>query len=311
MTDEFALITRIAAILGPPREGVEISIGDDAAVLASTGNRIVVTVDAAVEGVHFRRDWMDLADIGYRATVAAASDVLAMGATPRAAVAAWTIPRDVDDDTIAAIVAGQRQAADRLGISIVGGNITTAPVLSITTTVIGHGQHVISRSGARPGDALVLAGTVGEAALGIVALEKRRPDVSDRAVLAYRRPRVLLEESRELARTAHAMIDISDGLAQDVGHLARASGVRIVIYADALASTRDPHIHEAAQALGVDMTDLELGGGDDYALVAAMPGTPAIEDTERNIIGVVEAGSGVVIEHGGRRTAAPSGYRHR
>lgn len=308
MTDEFALIARIAAILGPPRDGVEIGIGDDAAVLARTGSRVVVTVDAAVEGVHFRRDWMDLEDIGYRATVAAASDILAMGATPHAAVAAWTIPRDVDDDTIAAIVAGQREAADRLGISIVGGNITTAPVLSITTTVLGHADRVITRSGARPGDALVLAGTVGEAALGIVALEKRRPEVSDRAVLAYRRPRVLLEESRELARTAHAMIDISDGLAQDVGHLARASGVRIVIHADMLGWPRNPHIDEAAQGLGVNMTDLELGGGDDYALVAAMPAT---EDNVRDIIGVVEAGSGVMIERGGKRTAAPSGYRHR
>ena len=308
MTDEFELIARIAAILGPARDGVELGIGDDAAVLASAGNRIVVTVDAAVEGVHFRRDWMDLEDIGYRATVAAASDILAMGATPHAAVAAWTIPRDVDDDTIAAIVAGQREAADKLGISIVGGNITTAAVLSITTTVLGHGGRVITRSGARPGDALVLAGTVGEAALGIVALEKRRPDVSERAVLAYRRPRVLLEEARALARTAHAMIDVSDGLAQDVGHLARASGVRIVIDADALAWLRNPHIREAAQGLGVNMTDLELGGGDDYALVAAMPGT---EDNERSIIGVVEEGSGVVIEHDGKRTAAPSGYRHR
>jgi thiamine-monophosphate kinase len=302
---EFDLIARIADILGSPGPGVELGIGDDAAVLSPSSKRSVVTVDAAVEGVHFRRDWMDLEDIGYRATVTAASDILAMGATPRAAVAAWTIPPDVDDDTVCAIVAGQREAALLLGMSIVGGNITSGPLLSITTTVIGEADGVLTRSGARPGDVLVVAGVVGEAALGIAALQRGRADVAERAVRAYRRPRVLLEESRALAATAHAMIDISDGLAQDLGHVAQASGVRVVIVAEKLLA--DPSIEEAARALSVDLDELMLCGGDDYALVAAMPNNQTYAGT----IGYIEAGGGVVVERENHRASPPAGYTHR
>lgn len=305
---EFDLIARIADILGSAGPGVELGIGDDAAVLSPSAKRSVITVDAAVEGVHFRRDWMDLEDIGYRATVAAASDILAMGATPRAAVAAWTIPPGVDDDTVCAIAAGQREAAALLGLSIVGGNITAAPVLSITTTVIGEADRVITRSGARPGDVLVLAGAVGEAALGIAALQKGRADIVERAVRAYRRPRVLLSESRVLAATANAMIDVSDGLAQDLGHMAAASGVKIVIWsAWLLAGAR---FEEAARELSVNLEELQLCGGDDYALVAAAP-AHHYADYESGMIGFVEEGSGVEILRGQQRFPAPKGYTHR
>ncbi len=308
--DEFARIARIAAILGSPGPGsvglgIELGIGDDAAVLAPTGRKSVVTVDAAVDGVHFRRDWMTFEDVGYRATVAAASDVLAMGATPRAAVAAWTVPADLDDDAIAAIARGQRAAADLLGMSIVGGNLASAPVLSITTTVLGEADRVVARSGARPGDALVLVGPVGEAALGIVALS-RGAEV-ERAILAYRRPPVLLAESRALAEVATSMIDVSDGLAQDVGHLAERSGARFVIDAAALARVRAPSIEGAARALGVDIEALELAGGDDYALVA----TVAAPSSGMAVIGFVEGGAGVEILRGEQRAAAPAGYVHR
>lgn len=307
MADEFERIARIAEILGSARAGVEVGIGDDAAVLAPTNERLVVTVDAAVDRVHFRSDWMAWDDVGYRATVAAASDVLAMGATPLAAVAAWTIPGDVDDDTIAAIAAGQREAADALGMSIVGGNIAFAPVLTITTTVFGTSTRPITRSGARPGDAIVLAGAVGEASLGIVALERGRRAVAERAVAAYRRPPILLAASRELARHATAMIDVSDGLAQDLGHLARASGVRAVICPGTWHG--DPELDEAARQLGVDPLQLALAGGDDYALVATMRNVP--EHLELAVIGRIEEGYGVVLEREpGVYEPAPRGYRH-
>jgi len=304
MSDEFSRIARIAEILGPPRPGVDVGIGDDAAVLGPSDERTVVTVDAAVSGVHFRADWMEWGDVGYRATVAAASDVLAMGATPIAGVAAWTIPHDVDDETIARIAAGQREAADALGMSIVGGNISFAPVLSITTTVLGRAARPILRSGARPGDAIVLCGALGEAALGIAALKRGRSDVARRALAAYRRPPVMLASAAELSKVATAMIDVSDGLAQDVGHLARASGVRAVLRPVLLR--RDPEIERSAAALGVDLGELELSGGDDYALVATVrdPGP-------FTVIGAIEAGEGVVVERDGRREPAPLGYRHR
>ncbi len=305
MADEFARIARIAEILGSASPGVELGIGDDAAVLAPSSERTVVTVDAVVDGVHFRRDWMSWEDVGYRATVAAASDVLAMGARPTAGVAAWTIPADVDDEAIAAIARGQREAADALGIAIVGGNIASAPVLTITTTVFGSAERPIARRGARPGDVLILRGAVGEAALGIAALERNRADLAARGVASYRRPRVLCADSEHLAKVAHAMIDVSDGLAQDIGHLARASGVRAVIDADALSTRRDPSIAAAAVALGLDPLQLELAGGDDYALVAAVPA-----GADGDVIGVIEEGAGVEVLRAGKREPAPRGYVH-
>ncbi len=308
MGDEFARIARIAEILRDSSSSVELGIGDDCAVLAPTAERTVVTVDAVIDGVHFRRDWMSWEDVGYRATVAAASDVLAMGATPTAAVAAWTLPNDVDDDAIVAIARGQREAAAALGMSIVGGNLTSAPMLSITTTVFGETPRPITRSGGRAGDALILQGAVGAAALGILSLTRGKP--AERAVAAYRRPNVLLGESRRLRYVANAMIDISDGLAQDIGHLARASGVRAIIDTAMLARHRDASLEPIARDLGVELLDLELSGGDDYALVAAI--TSPSDELEHLVIGRLEEGEGVFLEHeGGRLEPAPAGYVHR
>lgn len=306
MADEFARIARIAAILGSAPPGVELGIGDDAAVLAPSSERTVVTVDAVIEDVHFRRDWMSFEDVGYRATVAAASDVLAMGARPTGAVAAWTIPSDLSESDLDAIARGQREAADALGMAVIGGNLTSGRALSITTTVFGAAAAPIARRGARPGDALVVRGVVGEAALGIAALSAGRADVAPSGVLAYRRPRVLRADSEQLAAIAHAMIDVSDGLAQDVGHVARASGVRVVIDEAALARRRSPAFAGAAAALGLDPSHLELAGGDDYALVAAVPADAAGGDA----IGFIEEGEGVEILRAGRREPPPRGYVH-
>lgn len=310
MADEFARISRIARILeGAPRPDVLVGIGDDAAVLAPSATNTVLTVDASVEDVHFRRAWMTFEDIGYRATVAAASDVLAMGARPTTAVAAWTVPGDVSEDELDAIARGQRAAADALGMAIVGGNLSRGPCLSLTTTVLGATVSrdgpvgAVARSGGRVGDRLGVAGVVGEAALGLVALQRGRPDDAPRAVAAFRRPQVLSFVS---LAGAHAAIDVSDGLAQDVGHLAQASGVRAVLEVASLRARRAPAIEAAARVLGVDQTRCELAGGEDYAIVAAFASVPAGFDD----IGFLEAGEGVEISSDGVRGPAPLGYRH-
>lgn len=305
MADEFARIDRIARILeGPPRSDVLVGIGDDCAVIAASTEPTVITVDASVEDVHFRRAWMSFEDIGYRATVAAASDVLAMGARPTVAVAAWTIPDDLGEDDIDALARGQREAADALGLTIVGGNLAHGPCLSITTTVLGRSAAPIARRGARVGDRLAIAGVVGEAALGLAALERGEAAVAPRAVAAFRRPRVL---AHVVLAGAHAAVDVSDGLAQDVGHLAHASGVRAVLDVAAIRARRAPEIDAAARTLGVDLARCELAGGEDYALVAAFDVVPPGFD----VIGFVEAGQGVELLVDGARTAAPRGYRHR
>lgn len=314
---EFDKIARIARIVGAsarPKELV-LGIGDDCATLDASalqpGEQLVWTIDAQIEGVHFRRELLSWEDVGYRATVAATSDVLAMGARPIAALAAWTTPRELDDDAVEGIARGQRQACDALSIAIVGGNVSGAGELSITTTVLGATSHPIGRAGARVGDRLVVVGALGEASLGFSWLMRRgSDDGATRVVAAWRRPKVLLEESRALAAIAHAMIDVSDGLAQDVGHLARASGVRVRIDVAALHARRHDETRELAALLRAPLDDMELSGGEDYALVAAVPQGVALP-AGADVIGAIEEGAGVsVVSPEGHALVPPAGFRH-
>lgn len=277
-----------AALSGTAGERVLLGIGDDAAVLAPSAEPLVWTVDAAVEGVHFRRDLLTLADAGYRATMAAASDLAAMGATPLGLLAALVLPSWVTDADVAALAAGQREAADALGAPVIGGNLARGGELSITTTALGAAARPLTRAGAQPGDLLWMAGPVGLAAAGLALLlgGRAQPEV---AVRAWRRPLARIGAGLAAARCARAAIDVSDGLAQDVGHMARASGVTAVLDEAAIVG---PDLRDAAAACGRDAVELALQGGEDYALVVALPPGEGLDGFVR--IGEVVAGDGSV-----------------
>ena len=248
-----------------------IGIGDDAAAIAPGADPLVWTVDTAVEGVHFRRDWVSFHDLGFRATMAAASDLAAMGARPLGILASLVLPPDVDDDALEAIAQGQREACDVLGTAVLGGNLARGSELSITTTVLGESAEPLRRDGARVGDALWLAGAVGLAAAGLALIESGREDGSPAgriAVQSWRRPLAQIDAGLVARPLATAAIDVSDGLARDIGHIARTSGIRAVIDPAAL---RTPELMAAAALLGRDPIDLALNGGEDYALVVAAP----------------------------------------
>jgi thiamine-monophosphate kinase len=325
--DEFMRIDRIAAVLGAhatnanvnARAGgvVSLGIGDDCAVLdpskLEAGEKLVWTIDASVEGVHFRRELLSWEDVGFRATVAAASDLLAMGARPIAMLVAWTLPRDAERTIIDAIAEGQRVASHALGASIVGGNISSAEELSLTTTAIGASARPVLRSGARVGDRLVIAGVVGEAALGLSWLMRGRDESgAARLVDRWRNPRILLAESRSLAAVATAMIDVSDGLAQDVGHLAKASKVRARIDLASLAARRSEEAKSIADLLRQPIEHVELAGGEDYALVATVPADATLP-ANVDVIGAIEEGEGVIVVgvDGKPYEAPPAGWVHR
>jgi len=262
-----------ARLEGDPAGSVLLGIGDDAAVLAPGSSSLVWTVDAAVENVHFRRDLLTFAEIGYRATMAAASDLAAMGATPLGLLSALVLPVDVDDDDLAALADGQREAARALGTAVVGGNLTRGAELSITTTALGSAPEPMRRGGARRGDALWLAGPLGLAAAGLALLERQDRDPAMLPALdAFRRPRARIPEGLAAAPLANAAIDVSDGLARDLGHIARASGVRAILDPRTLVSSE---LVAAATRLGRDALELALYGGEDYALVVAAPAAAA------------------------------------
>ena len=309
MAREFELIERIAAILGRGGPGLQVGIGDDAAVLVPITERVLLTIDACIEHVHFERAWLSLEDVGYRATIAAMSDVLAMGGRPVSAVAALTLPEGTSEEDVEAIARGQRAAADALGIAIAGGNIARGPVLSITTSAVGAAKNPIGRGGAKVGDRLIAAGLVGASALGLHALREGSADFAPEAVAAFRRPQVLRQQAHGLAQVARAMIDVSDGLAQDIGHMARASGLRAIIDLESLQKRRLPAIGESAALLGVELDALELAGGEDYALIAAVP-KERVLPIGVEPIGFFEAGEGVLVLRDGERELPPDGYRH-
>jgi thiamine-monophosphate kinase len=291
--------------------GVTLSIGDDAAVLVPGAAPLVWTVDAMVEGVHFRRAWLSFEEMGWRSLMAAASDLAAMGAAPRGVLSALVLPGDVGDDDLEALARGQADAARELGTAVIGGNLSGGSELSITTTVLGETAAPVLRSGARASDVVALAGALGLAAAGVEALRRGTADARLAPALeAYRRPRARIAEGLVGRASAHAAIDLSDGLALDLSRLAAESGVGVVLAEErVLDATRDA-LAQAATALALDPLDLALHGGEDYALV--MTFDPSSVPVPFAPIGRCIGERGVFVERAGagRREIEPRGFDH-
>ncbi|MFN2329504.1 MAG: thiamine-phosphate kinase [Chromatocurvus sp.] len=302
---EFELIARHFSAFGRG-PGVVLGVGDDAAVLSiPDGCELVTSVDTLVEGAHFPEDAFP-EDIGYRCVAVAASDLAAMGARPLAVTLALTLP-EADEFWLHAFSEGIGQACSAFYLPLVGGDTTRGPrVISVQVFgVIERGRAVL-RGGARPGDAVWVSGTLGDAAAGLAVLQSRwqpAPDDGEYLLDRYYRPTPRLVLGEQLPGIASAAIDVSDGLLQDLGHIAAASGCAIEIQAEhlplsaALQSHADRH-QQLAWA---------LSGGDDYELCITVPeALPAPEGFTR--IGAVLAGQGVVCEGAARLERA--GYTH-
>jgi thiamine-monophosphate kinase len=320
---EFELLARMRERLPPAGPRVRLGMGDDAAVTVP-GGATATSVDAIVEGVHFRREQQSLAEIGRRGLAAALSDLAAMGAGPGEAYAILGVPPDLDEEECLAIFDGVVGLAAETGTTLAGGDVTRSPVLSIAFTVVGHAdapERLVGRGGALPGDRLVLTGELGGAAAGLLLLE--RPELGealDAELVRQLRERLLrptprIAEGLALAGTgARAMIDLSDGLGADAGHVAAASGVLMLIELTALPLS--PGVAEVAEAAGEDPLRLATGGGEDYELLASVPaerleqaidavgaaGTPLVA------IGEVGDGEGVELRLPGGRRLEPSGF---
>jgi thiamine-monophosphate kinase len=293
---EFERIARIRSLFAlPASRQVKVGIGDDAAILRGIDGDLVWTVDSCVQDVHFRFDWLGAKDVGWRSFQAAASDLAAMGAKPVAALSALELPRSYDDRSVARLLSGQKAAATMLGCPIVGGNLSSAGVVSVTTTVLGQTKRALLRSGARVGDELWLVGDVGLAAAGYhwltVAAQRRRERVADCCVTAWRRPQALIGRGRALIGRAHSAIDVSDGLVGDAQHIAESSQVAIELDVDAVAGLLRPELRRVAELLSRSAIDLALYGGEDYALLATGPRSR--RPRWANAIGSIVAGKGV------------------
>ena len=244
------------------RRGLAKQIEHDAAELEPG---LVVTQDSLVEDVHFRLDWLSWRELGFRAAAVNISDLSASGARPEALLVSLGLPGKTELDDVLALYEGLAEA----GVTVRGGDTTESAVVFATVTALGRAERVPGRSGARPGDQVVVTGPLGAAGAAFR---------DDRFV----RPPLRVEEGIELARDAHAMIDLSDGLARDAGHIAARSGCRLAI-----------DLERVPLAPGATHEDLAFG--EDYELLAATP-----EPRDFAVVGVCEIGDGVDLRSGGR-----------
>lgn len=270
--DEFRLIDRLLRCRGAKVPGVRVGPGDDAAVLRTPPDaEIVVTTDAQIEQVHFEWDWISPSDVGYRAAMACHSDLAAMGARPWTAFSSLAIPNDMQPSRVTAVHRGLHRALAELGAALGGGNVARAAgTFSLTLTAIGlvPNGRAARRSGARPGDSIWCSGHPGCAALGLQELIAGRRHSA--AARAFRRPvaRIALGQTLVRRRLVSAMIDISDGLAGDLGHLL---GKQLGAELDRNALQPDPTFARRCSAVRRDPEELILAGGEDYELLFTVP----------------------------------------
>lgn len=302
-TGEFGLIARVTrgriqpahTLLGP---------GDDAAVVAAPDGRVVISTDVLVERVHFRLDWSTPAQVGRKAAAVNLADVAAMGAVPTGLLVGLGCPPGTAASVAEGLADGLWEEAGRVGVGVVGGDVVSAPAVVLSVTVLGslEDRAAVTRSGARPGDVVALAGRVGWAAAGLAVL--LRADGTGRALpstaaveavlAAHRVPDPPYAAGPAAARAgATAMIDVSDGLLSDLGHIAESSAVRIDVHGPALVVP--PVLAEVAAALDIDASGWLLTGGEDHALAAAFPPGSALPPGW-SPIGLVQPGAGVSVD---------------
>ena len=258
-----------------PGEFAIVGSGDDAAVVATSDDRFVVTTDTMIEGHDFKLDWSTGYDLGWKAVASNVADVAAMGARPTALVVALAVPASTEIAWLEAFADGLREACLSLapGASVVGGDLAASNQVMIAVTAHGslEGRAPVLRSGAQPGDILAVAGTLGRAAGGLALLQSGEAtaiSAYDDWVNVQRRPQPPVKAGIDAAISgATSMLDLSDGLAKDAHRIARASGVTLVIDRVQLAGF-EAMLEEPAMRIGATAIDWVIGGGEDHSLLA-------------------------------------------
>jgi len=324
---EPALIAALNRLFGPPPLGVALGIGDDCAALAVAGpDYLLWTVDTLMEGVHFDLAYFSLPQLGRKALAVNLSDIAAMGGEPLYTLLSLGWPRRRDVAGALALGEGLAQAAQEYGVAVIGGDTVASPAgVMVTLSLLGRvpRDEMLQRQGARVGERVYVTGVLGEAAAGLEILQRGlalEPDLHQALSQAHLDPRPQLQAGRVLAgqKLATALIDLSDGVATDLGHLCRAS--RVGARVPAATVPVSPRVKAAAANLGVDPLDLALKGGEDYQLLFTSPveKTPALFQAFAQAglppplpLGEIIPGAGVLLETAaGEKDITGQGFDH-
>ncbi len=301
--NEAQIIGALAEIFGSNHRGVQVGIGDDAAVVA-TGEHTVITTDMAVEGTHFNCQWSGAFEIGRKITAANLADIYAMGATPTYLVVAVTLSGEESMEWISELAQGIKHEASSCGAVVVGGDLARGAIKVISMSALGEVEKAVTRSGAQVGDSIYLSSLPGWSAAGLSCIEKSElSDLESYAVEEFCSP--TLDYSMAVAfanKGAHAMCDVSDALVIQAEQLAQASGVQLVFVAEAFKTSEEfAQLSELAEASGVDVWQWIFAGGEDHVFLATGKDLPGL------CVGVVKEGSGVL---GLEMKKAPDTWRH-
>ncbi|MGQ9498235.1 MAG: thiamine-phosphate kinase [Desulfotomaculales bacterium] len=311
----------------PAGPEVVLGAGDDAAILRGDGCWLLLTTDLLVEDVHFSLAYTGYDDLGYRALAVNVSDIAAMGGRPTAAVVGLGLPPGTEVDDVRALYGGLREAAGTYGVSLVGGDTVASPrALTVSVALLGEVEpgRALLRSHARPGDIICVTGELGAAAAGLAVLQKRLscpPEVAAPLTRAHLRPAARVGAGRVLAAShgVGAVIDLSDGLVTDLGHICRAGGVGCAVEVAKVPVA--PAARDLAAVTGEDPLTWALAGGEDYELLFTVRARAADEVAARleavgekvNRIGVItaaEEGARLVYPDGREAPLVPAGYEH-
>ena len=285
---------------------VHVGIGDDAAVIKSSNNKLVATVDMAVEGIHFDKKWSSPFQIGAKLTTANLADIFAMGAVPKYLLVAAGINELNNSETVSELAKGIRSVADKFEVSVIGGDLSKSEKMTLSITALGElSAQPILRSGGRVGDIIYLSSLTGLSAAGLAILN-RDLDRPRYVVEAHLNPKLVAPD--KLIKVATSMCDVSDGLATDAAHLANASAVNFNLSKDLISKADDfKDLAELAKELNEDVFDWILTGGEDHFFLATVD--KKNESSELGIkIGIVEKGDGKLLLDG--IEVKESGYQH-
>jgi thiamine-monophosphate kinase len=295
-----AALSKVFTLSDASLKNVLVGIGDDGAVINATSQNTVLATDMAVEGVHFKREWSSLHEIGAKLTAANLADIFAMGGDPKYLLVSAGLTSDFDIAEIQELANGIKSEADLVGAVVVGGDLSRAEKLVISISVFGEVAKPITRSGARAGDSVIISGLPGKSAAGLLQLKN---GVADSAFISAHKKPVLNYEMAKRFRNVNAMCDVSDGLLSELNHIASASKVAIEL--DSKLLEQVPGFNELVDATELDVWELILAGGEDHEFIA----TTSLDIPEGAFeIGKVVKGSGVIVS--GVSKLPASGFRH-